>query len=244
MSRSGALVAGPARRPAAPAQQLDAACNRSTAAMTPSRTPLGQHAGDVAADQRADDRGRRHPREQPPVHAAGPDVGDRRGAAATALTIRLAPVPAAGEEATSSVAGRRRFPSTSPTSPPASATRKHQIANRTRSTARDTERSMDGSVVRPPDEAEPAARGSARARRCAARMRPRSLDEFVGQEPPARRGLARCAPRSSRAAVLDGPLRAARDGQDDARADRRRVGRRRVRGAQRGQRRDGRGARA
>src|SRR2546426_123492 len=38
---------------------------------------------------------------------------------------RFAPVPAAALEAISSVAGRRRLPSTRPTRPPASATAKH-----------------------------------------------------------------------------------------------------------------------
>src|SRR4051794_40115729 len=46
--------------------------------------------------------------------------------AATALMTRFAPVPAAALDAKSSVAGRRRLPRTSPTSPPAAATPKHQ----------------------------------------------------------------------------------------------------------------------
>ena len=46
--------------------------------------------------------------------------------AAIAEIARFAPPPAAVDDATSSVAGSRRLPSTSPTRPPASATRKHQ----------------------------------------------------------------------------------------------------------------------
>ena len=49
--------------------------------------------------------------------------------AATPEIPTLAPAPAAGWEATSSMAGSRIFPSTSPTTPPASATAKHHAQN-------------------------------------------------------------------------------------------------------------------
>ena len=79
-----------------------------------------------------------------------------------------------------------------------------------------------------------AARAAGRrvTRRSRTRMRPRTLDEFVGQD--ARRSAegSRCAARSrrtaSRSPILYGPPGR---GQDDARADRRRRDRRGVRGA-------------
>ena len=49
-------------------------------------------------------------------------------AAATPETPMFAPAPAAGLEEMSSRAGRRMFPSTRPTSPPASAVTKHHAA--------------------------------------------------------------------------------------------------------------------
>ena len=60
---------------------------------------------------------------------------------------------------------------------------------------------------------------------------------------PARRGLGAADRDRVRAAALDGPVRTARHGQDDARADDRRARGRRVRGAVRRQRRPARGAR-
>src|SRR3954452_515113 len=50
-------------------------------------------------------------------------------AAATAEIPMFAPAPAAGEDASASANGSRMLPSTSPVSPPASATVKHQSAN-------------------------------------------------------------------------------------------------------------------
>ncbi len=52
-------------------------------------------------------------------------------AAATALIPMFAPAPAAGDDDSNSTAGSRMFPSTRPTSPPASATRKHHAARNT-----------------------------------------------------------------------------------------------------------------
>ena len=77
------------------------------------------------------------------------------------------------------------------------------------------------------------ASADALARPLAARLRPRSLDELVGQEHLLAEGSA--AARRDRAgpAALDDPLRAARLGQDDAGADRGRRGPRRPGGAQR-----------
>src|SRR5687767_12654920 len=49
--------------------------------------------------------------------------------AATPEMPMFAPAPAAGWEAMSRTAGRRMFPSTSPTTPPARATAKHQAQN-------------------------------------------------------------------------------------------------------------------
>ena len=53
--------------------------------------------------------------------------------AAIAEIARFAPPPAAVDDATSSVAGSRMLPSTSPTRPPAKATRKHHSAKSARS---------------------------------------------------------------------------------------------------------------
>ena len=81
----------------------------------------------------------------------------------------------------------------------------------------------------------------------AARMRPRTLADFVGQEHLLGEGSALRTALESGDAALDGPVRPARHGQDDARAARGRARRRRLRGAlggQRGPRRGARGDRA
>src|SRR3954469_6052702 len=54
-------------------------------------------------------------------------------AAAIPETAMFAPPPAAGEEATAANSGSRRFPSTSPTAPPATATANDQAATATSS---------------------------------------------------------------------------------------------------------------
>ena len=93
-----------------------------------------------------------------------------------------------------------------------------------RRAARDTDRvdrlfdsAADGPAARPIRD-----RGARRQAPLAARMRPRTLDEFVGQEHLLGEGSALRAAIEHGRAALDGPLRAARDRQDDARADRRR----------------------
>src|SRR5215212_7565896 len=101
-------------------------------------------------------------------------------AAAIAEIARFTPVPEAALDAASSVAGRRMLPSTRPTRPPARATVKHQMANRTSSTERHTAGidslfepdppSGQGPPDLPPDAP------------LAARMRPQSLDEVAGQD--------------------------------------------------------------
>src|SRR4051794_14244843 len=163
---------------------------------------------------------------------------------------RLAPPPAAAEDATSSVAGSRRLPSTRPTSPPASATAKHQTAKSARSTgvhvcARSADKTAailvrDGAALRPPG-----GRARRRARRRSARRADAAADarrvRGAGAPP---RGRLRAARRARvRAAALDDPLRAARHRQDDARAARRRARRRGLRGGLGGQRRSRRGPR-
>src|ERR687896_2591429 len=55
--------------------------------------------------------------------------------AATPEIPMFAPAPAAGEDAMSSTAGSRMLPSTRPTAPPATATRKHQAQKRISSSA-------------------------------------------------------------------------------------------------------------
>ena len=65
----------------------------------------------------------------------------------------------------------------------------------------------------------------------AQRLRPRTLDELVGQQHVLGEGSALRRAIEERPAPLADPLRAARGRQDDARADRRRDDRRRVRGA-------------
>ena len=94
----------------------------STAAMTSSsRVRASRRLGSRPPPRR---RSRAAPsKPQPPVDPAGAHVHDApRSVAAIAEIARFAPPPAAAEEATSSVAGSRRLPSTSPTRPPASAT--------------------------------------------------------------------------------------------------------------------------
>ena len=59
----------------------------------------------------------------------------------------FAPAPAAGEEATSSTAGSRMLPSTSPTAPPATATVKHQAQKRVSSSASTAAQSDRRAVV-------------------------------------------------------------------------------------------------
>src|SRR4051812_26447524 len=100
-------------------------------------------------------------------------------AAAIAEIARLTPVPEAALEAASSVAGRRMLPSTRPTRPPASATVKHQTANRTSSTARHTARITLFEPDPPPEHGAPDVPPGAPL---AARMRPRTLEEVVGQD--------------------------------------------------------------
>ena len=65
----------------------------------------------------------------------------------------------------------------------------------------------------------------------AARMRPRTLEEFVGQTHLLGPSVGAADRDPVRRAALDDPLRAARDRQDDAGADARRVRRRGLRGA-------------
>ena len=55
-------------------------------------------------------------------------------AAATPDTAMFAPPPAAADEATATITGSLRLPSTSPTRPPTSATAKHQRPTRASST--------------------------------------------------------------------------------------------------------------
>src|SRR6478752_7960146 len=77
-------------------------------------------------------------------------------AAAAAEMSRFAPVPAAAEPATSSVAGRRMLPSTRPTRPPARATRKHHRQKRASSIgAGGQDRRMDQLFDANPDPAHP-----------------------------------------------------------------------------------------
>src|SRR5207247_4124222 len=100
-------------------------------------------------------------------------------AAATALTTRLAPVPAAALEATSRVAGRRRFPSTSPTSPPARATMKHHAAYSAHSTPWNAARVVSETLFDPSAGEPPRTRTGVPADQAplAVRLRPRRLDE-------------------------------------------------------------------
>src|SRR4051794_14956452 len=134
-------------------------------------------------------------------------------AAATALATRFAPVPAAAFEATSRVAGRRRLPSTSPTRPPASATRKHQTAYRTRSTA--------GILTVDDRSAVPGrrrARGARDPARCSAARPYAPADARRARRPGACAGRGQRAAHGDRAGppVLDGPLWPAGHGQDHA----------------------------
>ena len=97
----------------------------------------------------------------------------------------------------------------------------------------------------PPEEtrvAEPPSTGP-----LAARMRPRTLAGYVGQEHLLGEGSALRNSLEAGEPALDGPVRPARHRQDDARAARGRARRRRLRGAlgrQRGPRRGARGDRA
>src|SRR4051794_2825920 len=103
-------------------------------------------------------------------------------AADTALIPMFVPAATPGEDATSTVAGSRMFPSTSPTRPPARATRKHQTTYATWSTSHgiltgQMERLFEpgerqtGRTPVPPSEGP-----------LAVRMRPATLDDLVGQE--------------------------------------------------------------
>ena len=58
----------------------------------------------------------------------------------------FAPAPAAGVAAAKTITGRRMFPSTRPTAPPATATRKHHAATRTSATAPDATRFRSGAL--------------------------------------------------------------------------------------------------
>ena len=93
----------------------------------------------------------------------------------------------------------------------------------------------------PTDRSPPAAASAATAAGGAhAPAHPRRVRRAVA---PARRGLGAAHGDRAGPPALDGPLRAARLGQDDARADRRRALRRGLRGAERGAGRPRRGAR-
>ena len=162
-------------------------------------------------------------------------------AAATALIPMFAPVPAAGEDDSSSTAGSRMLPSTRPTRPPAE---RDQEAPRQRAARSPlgiltaVERLFDTGDQAPrrttvPLEDEP----------LAARMRPLELGDFIGQEHLLGPGSALRTAIETGAAALDDPLRPAREREDDARADRRRRGGSGVRGGERGERRPRRGAR-
>src|SRR3954470_1050567 len=101
----------------------------TTNAITPSRARFG-----------------RAPEIRPPAMAPVSDVGAIQAnsrqlirpaqawaaaavVAATPEITRFAPAPAAGDEASRTTSGRRRFPSTSPTSPPAAETANDQRAS-------------------------------------------------------------------------------------------------------------------
>ncbi len=147
------------------------------------------------------------------------------------------------------------FPSTSPTSPPASATRKHQTANARSSTASDDRRGESPPGWRYWSRGRPAVRPGGRGpaphphrRPCArgaARGAPAPADVRGGRRPaaPARRGHGAAARARRRAPALDDPLRPAGHRQDDARPPRRGHGERRLRGAVGGRGRTRRGAR-
>src|SRR3954453_16255713 len=97
--------------------------------------------------------------------------------------MRFAPVPAAGLLAIRSVAGSRRLPRTSPTRPPTTATAKHHAAYRASSPAWDPATAVTDTLFPsgdsdPGSDLAPAPPGAP----LPARMRPRTLDELVGQE--------------------------------------------------------------
>src|SRR4051812_19337499 len=147
--------------------------------------------------------------------------------AATALMTRFAPVPAAALEAKSSVAGSRRLPNTRPTSPPAAATAKHH-RTKARYSMRD-----GGPALRHRGRRQDGAHGSARGRRAPGRPHAPTHADRAGRPgayPRPRVGPA--ARRRGGPTAFDDLLRAARVGQDDARAHRGLGRLRRLRGAE------------
>ena len=210
-----------------PVQQLVGRCRAGRAAMKPSSSVArGSSPPQVAADDRADDRRRRHPGEQPPVRRGRRGCGRSTPSAAATARDRRGSRPRAAPRrstATSSVAGRRRLPSTRPTSPPASGDREAPDGRRaTRSTAGAYCRSStacSGDDPRP--HAEPARppttprwpRGCARRR--STRSSARSTCSAAGSA--LRTAIEQGAPHSM---ILYGPPGT---GQDDARAARRRA---------------------
>ncbi len=119
---------------------------------------------------------------------------------------------------------------------------------RARGAARSSVTCMDmdrlfGSEPAPSHGSGRASGASAPGAPLATRMRPRTLDEFVGQEQLLGGRLGAAARDRGGPPALDDPPRAAGHRQDDARADRRRGLGRRVRGGERGRGGARRGAR-
>src|SRR5687767_11750595 len=89
--------------------------------MTPPAIPPTREGGAISQNRRQSMR---------PARACATDEVK----AEAALIATLAPAPAAGEEATWTTTGKRRLPSTSPATPPATATTNDQAATTITST--------------------------------------------------------------------------------------------------------------
>ena len=180
-------------------EQLVGASRRATAAMNSSSGVSGSAPPIRAAGDRAGDRRRRHPREQAPVDAA------RRGCGRSPRWRRRSPLIARFDarcrrrrrRRRAASPGRRMLPSTRPTRPPASATTKHQMANRTSSTRRGI-LPMD-TPVRARSTARPGARRTAAGRAAGRAHAPAHRSTRSSARSTCWPRAARCARRSSRA---------------------------------------------